>query len=414
MKTDKTEQENILLKEIDPTWALTISSKLEHKISYLCLQLPSTEWSGVLYYSVNTENKTLVGEDVQLLDVGTAATTEFDLSPEVVSYMVENDLLDCQTGLIHSHHTMATFFSGTDTNTLKKQGSERNRFLSLIVNNKKEYSAALTTKLEGVVEKTIKGVYKDFNDSERPFETSSEGRSSLVLYEKIPISFQDQTFYKEMEDVLAECRKKNTTVKSPYSSFYEQGTFDWNDYFNSSPKTSSLNTFYSSNNQIPSKTPSSSTQFQPIFKAKDKTKTKTKTQTQTTSTQAKGDFLLNKSIDQQIETLLSTYDKETRDGALHITAEILTLSKLPLAPLTGTVTDYYDSFEEITSLGFADSAGASCFIEAFVDALMAVYVDTPYPEITYEILKILVERKHSTLLEHALESLSFYITTITE
>lgn len=101
MKTDKTEQENILLKEIDPTWALTISSKLEHKISYLCLQLPSTEWSGVLYYSVNTENKTLVGEDVQLLDVGTAATTEFDLSPEVVSYMVENDLLDCQTGLIH-------------------------------------------------------------------------------------------------------------------------------------------------------------------------------------------------------------------------------------------------------------------------------------------------------------------------
>ena len=93
--------DNILLKEIDPTWALTISSKLEQKISYLCLQLPSTEWSGVLYYSVDSDNHTLIGQDVQLLDVGTAATTEFDITPEVISYMAENDLLDCQTGLIH-------------------------------------------------------------------------------------------------------------------------------------------------------------------------------------------------------------------------------------------------------------------------------------------------------------------------
>ena len=36
------------------------------------------------------------------MDIGTAAYTEFDMSPDVISYMADNpELLDCQMGLIH-------------------------------------------------------------------------------------------------------------------------------------------------------------------------------------------------------------------------------------------------------------------------------------------------------------------------
>jgi hypothetical protein len=42
---------------------------------------------------------------------------------------------------------MATFFSGTDTSTLRSEGDERNCFVSLIVNNAGNYSAAITRKV---------------------------------------------------------------------------------------------------------------------------------------------------------------------------------------------------------------------------------------------------------------------------
>ena len=40
--------------------------------------------------------------------------------------------------------TKMTFFSGTDLNTLQEEGSDMNNFLSLIVNNAGQYTAAIT------------------------------------------------------------------------------------------------------------------------------------------------------------------------------------------------------------------------------------------------------------------------------
>lgn len=380
--------DNILLKEIDPTWALTISSKLENKISYLCLQLPSTEWSGILYYSVDSDNHTLIGQDVQLLDVGTSATTEFDITPEVISYMVENDLLDCQTGLLHSHHAMSTFFSSTDMATLKKQGRERNKFLSLIVNNKKEYSAALTTKLEGTVEKIIKGVCKDFNDTEHPFENKSKGASSLVLYEKIPVSFQNQTFYKEMEDLLAKVRKPVS-----YYSPTIKGTFDWDGWTMADHKDSYKTlptTIYSSNNVT----------------------TKNTTNSKKSNTKAKNKLLLDKSINTQIENYLKQYDEILKEEALHLTAEILTLSKLPLKELNKTITEYHEAFEEIVSLGFNAPKEATDFIAAFIDALMVIY-DEACVNIAMDIFNIIAKYSPSEYLDCVLTNLNFYTTPST-
>lgn len=79
--------------------------------------------------------------------------------------MLDNDLLDCKIGLIHSHNTMATFFSGTDNSTLISEGMDTCHFLSLIINNKGEYTARITRKATNVTKGTISTSYNTFEES---------------------------------------------------------------------------------------------------------------------------------------------------------------------------------------------------------------------------------------------------------
>ena len=44
------------------------------------------------------------------MDIGSAATTEFEVTADVASYMLDNDLLDCKQALIHSHNTIEYLF----------------------------------------------------------------------------------------------------------------------------------------------------------------------------------------------------------------------------------------------------------------------------------------------------------------
>ena len=45
---------------------------------------------------------------------------------------------------------MSTFFSGTDLSTLQEEGSDMNNFLSLIINNAGQYTAAITRKVKHI------------------------------------------------------------------------------------------------------------------------------------------------------------------------------------------------------------------------------------------------------------------------
>lgn len=141
-----------LIKKLD-TYKLIISKKVEDKIRYICNKIWKDEWSGILFYTPSGRfedgSLTIKCEDIYVMDIGTATYTEFEMSPDVISYMTENpELLNCQTGLIHSHNQMSTFFSSTDLNTLLEEGAERNHFLSLIVNNEGKYTAAITRKIQ--------------------------------------------------------------------------------------------------------------------------------------------------------------------------------------------------------------------------------------------------------------------------
>lgn len=93
-----------LLEKLD-TYKLVIPEEMQRKIKMWCSVSPHTEWSGTLFYrhSGTFEGKDLVITVVDFLvsDVGTGTYTEYDVKPEVISYMLDNSLLDCKCGLIH-------------------------------------------------------------------------------------------------------------------------------------------------------------------------------------------------------------------------------------------------------------------------------------------------------------------------
>lgn len=160
--------QTVTQRDSSSQYKLIIPSYAQGKINYLCEKFPSTEWSGVLFYTVKgsfeTEDLELEVKDLLVLDIGTTTYTEFTSSAKIPQFMIEKGLLETQMGLIHSHHSMETFFSGTDLSTLKEEGKDRNHFLSLIVNNKGTYSAKITRKIQYHKKGVYQYSYRSFGD----------------------------------------------------------------------------------------------------------------------------------------------------------------------------------------------------------------------------------------------------------
>lgn len=143
------------------------------------------------------------------MDIGTAAYTEFDMSPDVISYMTNNpELLDCQMGLIHSHNQMATFFSGTDISTLKEEGIDRNHFVSLIVNNAGTYTAAITRKVTSQKVGKNNFSYPTFDDKIINSSTDYLVETEELEYYYLNIEFENKDNYQDdLNSRLSEIRK---------------------------------------------------------------------------------------------------------------------------------------------------------------------------------------------------------------
>lgn len=219
------------------TFKLIIPEEVEKKIRYICQQIWKDEWSGTLFYKPEGkfEDGTLAIRcvDIYVMDIGTAAYTEFDMSPDVISYMTDNpELLDCQMGLIHSHNNMSTFFSGTDTATLKEEGMDRNHFVSLIVNNEGTYTAAITRKVKATKTITENFSYPTFEDEEvtdtKTYTVESEELEWFYL--KIEFERNEDSFREELKARLEEIKKakaEKARQLPPKQPAYTGGYGNW-------------------------------------------------------------------------------------------------------------------------------------------------------------------------------------------
>lgn len=198
---------------------LVISEGLQAKINRILLLCNATEWSGTLFYkctgNIHTQDLVITAVDCYVEDIGSSTYTEFEHTTEFASYIVEKNLADCYRGLIHSHHSMGTFFSGTDTQTLREQAHNFNVFLSLIVNNSGEYSAKLATKktTSGTI---VQASYPNFNG-----ETVKLAIEPSTKYEEVSIlEFDLDIIYPHEPEnhVLELLAKKARTRFSGYSA----------------------------------------------------------------------------------------------------------------------------------------------------------------------------------------------------
>lgn len=222
---------NLVQKSDTCNYKLVIPAEVERKIRFTCQKVWNTEWSGILFYTYegSFENNDLVIKcvDIYIMDIGTQVYTEFDMNPDVIAYMTDNPkLLDCQQALIHSHHSMNTVFSGTDINTLKEEGKDRNNFVSLIVNNAGNYTAAITRRVKSKsVKESIS--YEFFGDGEKhdTKEYVSNADEIEWFYLKIEKEGEDYSFsdmaarLEEIKQAKAEKAKKVQT--SVYQGDYK-------------------------------------------------------------------------------------------------------------------------------------------------------------------------------------------------
>lgn len=196
------------------SYNIVIPKNVEEKIRHLCSVVHEVEWSGVLFYkkegSFENNDLKITCVDIFPMDIGSGGFTDFDDTPDIAAYRCEHlELLEegIYEGLIHSHNNMKAFFSGVDTNTLLEEGTDRNHFVSLIVNNAGNYVAAATRKIKQEVHAvahivyTTKTHYNSWDDIDIPLsnvETTEKDKEETKTIEHV--EWYDLNITKESAD----------------------------------------------------------------------------------------------------------------------------------------------------------------------------------------------------------------------
>jgi len=240
------------LEKMLPAYKMVIPCEVESKIRYLQNKYPDTEWSGVLFFgragTFEAGDLTITCKDIYPMDLGDSTYTEFFMSEDVAGYMAQNiELFDCDLGLVHSHHAMKAFFSTTDLATLLSEGSGRNCFVSLIVNNEGTYQAAITRKIQVTANIQEQSKYSFFDADkaiELPIESKTESREVIQYFmldiEKEEVESPYGDIDRRFEEINLKKRKKKheygiTTHKSisripanPSCNLVQQSLFNEN------------------------------------------------------------------------------------------------------------------------------------------------------------------------------------------
>lgn len=230
---EKKKEKKLELLHQQTIYKMVIPQEVEKKIRLLCREIHNVEWSGVLFYKVSgafeDKSLTITCVDIFQMDEGTSGYTEYDMSPDVCSYICDHpELMEAgiYQGLIHSHNNMATFFSGTDTNTLLAEGSDMNHFVSLIVNNAGKYTAGITRRAK--VKQTVNEEfsYPTWGDERVRGNRTFTVEKECVQWFNLDIEIEggSNDFEEEMLARIKEIRASKVIDKAPK---FNQGYTDY-------------------------------------------------------------------------------------------------------------------------------------------------------------------------------------------
>lgn len=130
---------------------------------------------------------------------------------------------------------MATFFSGTDLETLRVEGTDRNNFVSLIVNNAGTYTAAITRKVKS---RSIKEElsYEFFGSGEVQSTEEYVDESVKIEYFNLKIEKEGEVLeFTNIKDRLEEIKKQKEEESKkvkipPYSPSYGASSYNFSSF----------------------------------------------------------------------------------------------------------------------------------------------------------------------------------------
>jgi proteasome lid subunit RPN8/RPN11 len=223
-----------MILELKQKPTILISKEVLSIITYFHSK-EKVEWSGSLFYSVQSgsiedpDNLVLKAEYIHLMDIGSSAYTEFDMSADLFMSVFENNpsleekLMggELRIGYVHSHHVMQTTPSGTDTDELLSNSKHFPYYLSLIVNYSGNYSARIAIKGK-YQKKTLENKFS-FSNVESAINFKEENNDQEVI-----AVMNCNIVFEIPESIEKQYNTIKTLVKKPaYSSYpYNSGSYN--------------------------------------------------------------------------------------------------------------------------------------------------------------------------------------------
>lgn len=209
---------------------LILTKELLDGIDWLHDAVGKKEWCGILFYRhiegdiSKPDTLVLQAEHLYLMDIGSEAYTDADIDIDAVIEMDEviPDVRNLKKGLIHTHHNMTAFFSGTDMSELHDNVGFHNYYLSLIVNFSGEYVA----KVAYVAKRTTTVEYKDVNDVLQSTTTEREVMAMIdmdIEWEVPEVTVSD--FFRARHEKLKQEKAAKVQVYSGAYPGRAYGTF---------------------------------------------------------------------------------------------------------------------------------------------------------------------------------------------
>jgi len=213
---------------------LFIDHKLQAEIRFLCKEVWTDEWSGMLFYETEgdfgEDNFKIVAKSLFLLDIGSQAYTEYDpADPELIKFLGSNpDVLMMKKGHIHSHNNMAVFFSGTDDGELVDNCGFHNFYLSLIVNNKNDMCAKIAFKAKATSENHTTITYLNQEGKEKHRKMMSKKEDDCIYVYKCeiikPTEAVEDTFKSRFQE-LKEQKETKEKARKTFETAHKNGTY---------------------------------------------------------------------------------------------------------------------------------------------------------------------------------------------
>lgn len=239
MSTETNKSATYPVTELKEKGKLILTNEILAQIFYLHSSIGKVEWSGILVYDVvsgepvNPEEFVLKAKHIYLMDIGTSGATNYNFDESIVDLFDGiPDAMESKLGHIHSHHTMETFFSTTDTDELHDNVDKHNYYLSLIVNMAGNFNAKVAFLMNNKV--TSEMSYTSDSGKLVTFQKETEEKAMGVVGMRIMMEYENPFFYDRLH-AIEKAKEEEKKKKSTPAIKHYQENIDYSEYYRNFP-----------------------------------------------------------------------------------------------------------------------------------------------------------------------------------